>query len=82
MHIDSALRGVGEEERCPGWQTGKCPLLGEKGGGPCKFECPDCGMKMQASTAPSLSEVVDAHKNRGIFALGESQCAKRIAGKI
>ena len=24
MHIESALRGVDEAERCAGWRTGKC----------------------------------------------------------
>jgi hypothetical protein len=24
LHIDSALRGVDESLRCPGWRTGKC----------------------------------------------------------
>ena len=24
MHIDSALAGVAEGERCTGWRTGKC----------------------------------------------------------
>eukprot|EP01032_Pedospumella_encystans_P021083 gene21083-23925_t len=25
MHIDSALKGVALEDRCEGWETGKCP---------------------------------------------------------
>jgi len=25
MHIDSALMGVPEADRCVGWKTGKCP---------------------------------------------------------
>ena len=24
MHIDSALNGVAETDRCPGWKLGKC----------------------------------------------------------
>ena len=26
MHIDSALAGVPEADRCPGYKTQKCPL--------------------------------------------------------
>lgn len=25
MHIQSALQGVPEEDRCAGWKTGRCP---------------------------------------------------------
>ena len=25
MHIDSALAGVSENDRCKGWRTGQCP---------------------------------------------------------
>ena len=25
MHIQSALAGVAEADRCAGWETGKCP---------------------------------------------------------
>ncbi len=33
MHIDSALKGVAEEERCEGWKTGKCPKSAEADSG-------------------------------------------------
>lgn len=27
LHIDNALREVDEQDRCPGWRTGKCTLV-------------------------------------------------------
>mmetsp|Transcript_38812 Transcript_38812/g.93369 ORF Transcript_38812/g.93369 Transcript_38812/m.93369 type:complete len:83 (+) Transcript_38812:260-508(+) len=82
MHIDSALRGVAEDERCPGWQTGNCPLPLSGGGvgGEVKHTCPDCGMEMQASSDDFLVVVVTAHKKTAF--LGQSQCQKKLAGKI
>jgi len=39
-------------------------------------------MKMQASSAKFLSEVMTAHKSKGMFMLSESQCERKLAGKI
>ena len=33
MHIDSALNGVAVEQRCAGWETGKCPQAKDGSGG-------------------------------------------------
>ena len=30
MHIDSALYGIPEDQRCPGYKTQKCPLKTDK----------------------------------------------------
>lgn len=76
MHIDSALRGVPEEERCSGWKTGHCAV----GGTVCQHTCPDCGMNVQASTDDYLAEVIVAHKKRPL--IGKSQCEKKVAGFI
>ena len=70
MHIDSALAGVPEEERCPGWKTGKC-TAGSSG---VDFTCPDCGMAMKASSDAFKKEVIDAHKQVGDDGL--SQCTR------
>lgn len=40
------------------------------------------GMEMQASSANLLSDVIRAHKNRGMFMVGKSQCEKKLAGEI
>ena len=37
---------------------------------------------MQASSAKLLSDVIRAHKNRGMFMVGKSQCEKKLAGEI
>eukprot|EP00585_Thalassiosira_rotula_P016194 CAMPEP_0196168696 /NCGR_PEP_ID=MMETSP0911-20130528/3383_1 /TAXON_ID=49265 /ORGANISM="Thalassiosira rotula, Strain GSO102" /LENGTH=67 /DNA_ID=CAMNT_0041434743 /DNA_START=95 /DNA_END=298 /DNA_ORIENTATION=+ len=66
------------EDRCPGWQTGECTLGMVDA---CHHTCPDCGMKMQASTEDYLGKVISAHKKKAIF-LGDSQCEKKLAGKI
>mmetsp|Transcript_21229 Transcript_21229/g.36247 ORF Transcript_21229/g.36247 Transcript_21229/m.36247 type:complete len:99 (-) Transcript_21229:142-438(-) len=79
LHIDSALRGISEEARCPGWKTGRCTL--SDGQAPCQHTCPDCGMSVQASTDDFLNEVIQAHKKKPFMGL-KSQCEKRIAGLI
>ena len=70
MHIDSALAGVPEEQRCPGWKTGKCSA----GSDGVDFTCPDCGMAMKASSDAFMKEVIDAHKQVGDDGL--SQCTR------
>lgn len=27
LHIDSALQGVADSDRCAGWETGDCPTM-------------------------------------------------------
>jgi len=78
LHIDSALRGISEEARCPGWKTGRCTLSGQA---PCQHTCPDCGMSVQASSDDFLNEVIQAHKKKPFMGL-KSQCEKKIAGLI
>jgi hypothetical protein len=39
-------------------------------------------MEMQASSAKFLSKVMTAHKSKGMFMVGESQCERKLAGKI
>ncbi|CAM9303433.1 unnamed protein product [Phaeothamnion confervicola] len=43
QHIESALSGVAEADRCPGWRSGKCTAAG---GG-------DAGAKTGAKCGPS-----------------------------
>jgi hypothetical protein len=78
MHIDSALKGVSEDERCPGWKTGQCTLNGE---GACQHTCDKCGMCMQACTKDFLAEVMAAHTRKPFLGL-KSQCDKKKAGLI
>ena len=71
MHIDSALAGVPDDERCPGWRTGKCSA---GSGSSVDFTCPDCGMSMKASSDALMKEIVDAHNKVG--GDGLSQCTR------
>ena len=39
------------------------------------------GMEMQASSEKFLDEVISAHKKKAVI-IGQSQCEKKLAGKI
>ena len=53
MHIDSALQGIPEEERCPGWKTGNCPEL--------SGACAVCQLEFRAQSAEGLDDVLESH---------------------
>ena len=40
------------------------------------------GMEMQASSDKFLNDVISAHKKASLMGMGESQCQRKLAGKI
>ena len=64
-HIEMALDGVAIEDRCPGWQTGKCT----SGGGVAETKCSCCGEAFSAQTSERLQEVMAMH-----YELSEGKC--------
>lgn len=77
LHKDIALKHIAISDRCPGWQSGRCSLPNPKE--PHYHNCPDCAMKMQASTTSFLDEVITAHKKKVMWFMS-SQCDKVKAG--
>ena len=57
MHIDAALSGVPESDRCADWRTGKCQLAAKR----IFVKCENCGLEMFAETEEGMQAVVAAH---------------------
>ena len=64
MHIDSALRGVAEEDRCPGWKTGKCEAAVEEETVEPQRKtgfCPDCGLPLMEEDDETIASMLVEH---------------------
>ena len=57
MHINSALKGIPEEDRCAGWKTGNCEPAEER----ITKSCPYCGLTCEAESQEALDSMIEQH---------------------
>ena len=62
MHINSALRGVPEEDRCAGWRTGQCEEIEEEEAERVKSSCPACALPLEAEDEETIARMLAAHR--------------------